>query len=66
MAAPFTASQIKLETPEAGENITEIQTYLETFNKEIESTDGTTTIATPAGKFFFFTSYLPDMTYLCR
>lgn len=48
MAAPFTASQIKLETPEAGENITEIQTYLETFNKEIESTDGTTTIATPA------------------
>lgn len=48
MAAQFTASQIKLEAAD-GENITEIQNYLDTFNKEIEGGDGTTTITTVTG-----------------
>lgn len=52
MAAQFAAGQIKLEAAESGENITEIQTYLETFNKEIESTDGTTTITAATGTLF--------------
>lgn len=50
MAAQFTPSQIKLENAEAGENITEIQNYLDTFNKEIEGGDGNTTITAVAGK----------------
>lgn len=47
--AQFTASQIKLEAADSGENITEIQNYLDTFNKEIEGGDGTTTITAVAG-----------------
>lgn len=49
MAAQFTPSQIKLEAADTGENITEIQNYLETFNKEIEGADGTTTIQQVSG-----------------
>lgn len=39
MTAQFT--QIKLEGVDQQENVTEIQSYLEGFQKEIESTDGT-------------------------
>lgn len=41
MSAQFTTTQIKLEGVEQPENVTEIQSYLEGFQKEIESTDGT-------------------------
>lgn len=41
MSAQFTTSEIKLEGMEAAENVTEIQSYLEGFQKEIASTDGT-------------------------
>lgn len=50
MAAQFEPNQIKLESADAGENITEIQNYLDTFNKEIEGGDGTTTIQAVTGR----------------
>lgn len=50
MATQFTPSQIKLEATDSGENITEIQNYLDTFNKEIEGGDGTATISAVAGQ----------------
>lgn len=49
MAAQFTSAQIKLENTDSGENITEIQNYLDTFNKEIEGGDGSASIAAVAG-----------------
>lgn len=54
MTTQFTASQIKLETADSGENITEIQNYLDTFNKEIEGGDGTATITAVTGNNFNF------------
>lgn len=41
MTAQFTATQIKLEGVDSSENVTEIQSYLEGFQKEIENADGT-------------------------
>ncbi|KAK9719703.1 hypothetical protein QE152_g22512 [Popillia japonica] len=41
MTAQFTSTQIKLEGVDPSENVTEIQSYLEGFQKEIESSDGT-------------------------
>jgi hypothetical protein len=35
----LSAVQIKMEGQEAGETITDIQNYLETFNKEIQGGD---------------------------
>lgn len=35
----LSAAQIKMEAQEAGETITDIQNYLETFNKEIQGGD---------------------------
>ena len=35
----ISALQIKMEGQEAGETITDIQNYLETFNKEIQGGD---------------------------
>lgn len=40
MSATFTETEIKLEEDPA-ENVTEIQSYLEGFQKEIEGADGT-------------------------
>lgn len=62
MAAQFTPNQIKLENSDSGENITEIQNYLDTFNKEIEGGDGTATIAAVTSKlsylYYFIFTYL--------
>ena len=41
MAAQFATPQIKLEGVEPVESVTEIQSYLEGFQKEIEGADGT-------------------------
>lgn len=41
MAAHFTTDTIKLEGVDGGENVTEIQSYLEGFQKEIEGGEGT-------------------------
>lgn len=40
MSAQFAATQIKLEGVDQAESVTEIQSYLEGFQKEIASTDG--------------------------
>lgn len=40
MTSQFTATDIKLEGVDSSENVTEIQSYLEGFQKEIEGTDG--------------------------
>lgn len=67
MTTQFTASQIKLETSDSGENITEIQNYLDTFNKEIEGGDGTATITAVAGKNIqFSTITTSNLVYLNR
>lgn len=41
MSATFTQAEIKLEGDDPSENVTEIQSYLEGFQKEIEGADGT-------------------------
>lgn len=41
MSATFTKAEIKLEGEDTTENVTEIQSYLEGFQKEIEGVDGT-------------------------
>ncbi|XP_022901412.2 transcriptional repressor CTCFL [Onthophagus taurus] len=43
MTAQFGQTQIKLEGTDSSENVTEIQSYLEGFQKEIESTDNNAT-----------------------
>lgn len=48
MTTEFVATQVKLEGVDSGENVTEIQSYLEGFQKEIEGTE--TTIQQVAGK----------------
>lgn len=40
MTTPFPANEIKLEGVDSSENVTEIQSYLEGFQKEIEGSDG--------------------------
>ena len=42
MSAQFQSTQIKLEGVDPSENVTEIQSYLEGFQKEIAGTDNTT------------------------
>lgn len=49
MAAHFATDTIKLEGVDGGENVTEIQSYLEGFQKEIEGGEGTV-IQQVAGK----------------
>lgn len=41
MTTQFTPTPIKLEGVDPAENVTEIQSYLEGFQKEIEGGDGT-------------------------
>lgn len=40
MSTQFSTNDIKLEGVDSSENVTEIQSYLEGFQKEIEGTDG--------------------------
>lgn len=54
MSAQFTTAQIKLEGVDPSENVTEIQSYLEGFQKEIESTDGSIQQVTGKVKIFKF------------
>lgn len=41
MTTQFTNNPIKVEGVDSTESVTEIQSYLEGFQKEIEGTDGT-------------------------
>lgn len=40
MSTQFPENEIKLEGVDSSENVTEIQSYLEGFQKEIEGSDG--------------------------
>lgn len=53
MATEFDPIKIEGLDSENAENVTEIQSYLDTFNKEIQSTDGTT-ITQLTGDHFTF------------
>lgn len=52
MATQFSTNDIKLEGVDSSENVTEIQSYLEGFQKEIEGTDGPVQAITRKSIFF--------------
>lgn len=56
MTTQFTTTQIKLEGVETSENVTEIQSYLEGFQKEIAGGEGT--IQTVTGKYLHLLNYI--------
>lgn len=58
MSAQFSQTQIKLEGVDPSENVTEIQSYLEGFQKEIEGADGTVQQITGSGCLMIYISYL--------
>lgn len=53
MSAEYGEIKIEGLENENGESVTEIQSYLDTFNKEIQNTDGTT-ITQLTGKIEIF------------
>lgn len=54
MTAQFVANDIKLEGGDQPENVTEIQSYLEGFQKEIEGADGTVQQVAGIVKYIYF------------